>query len=451
MFGIMLSISPRKGNFLATNWALGKGFELRSVTQASVASRSDRAQLNGGGASAPAFVFPTFLLFLPRQENKTAAPAQGTAVASASSFNPRTVPDQSGAQLEPHTPDAQNSNRCRSGGLGRQLVFVRLSLNTVKRMNANPAPVYVGVDVAKATLQVHVQGRQSELPNRGPGHKQLCRQLKNLPGAHVICEATGGYEQDLVQALQQAQILVSVVNPAQVRAAAQAQGQRAKTDRIDARMLSDYGQRYQPQPTPPPSAVQRQLRALTRWLEQLIDAQAVAKTQAEHHQEDFVRAQHALLLAHYQEQIRAVEAQLKALQQQDPQLDRRVQTLDDIAGVGPRTALLVLAHLPELGQLNRGQVAALAGLAPWTRESGTLKGIRCIGGGRPGVRRALYMAALAASRSNPVLRGVYRQLIANGKVAKVALTAVMRRLLVYMNHQLKALAAQPEAINPAKA
>jgi transposase len=288
------------------------------------------------------------------------------------------------------------------------------------------------------------------LLNAGAGHHQLCQQLQRLVGAHVICEATGGYEQPLVQALQQAQIVVSVVNPAQVRAAAQAQGQRAKTDRIDARLLTDYGQRYQPQPTPPVSAVQGRLSALTLWLEQLVQAQARAKTQAEHHLDPFVGQQHQKLLAHYQKQIEAVEAQLDALRASDPQLDQRVQALDDIKGVGGRTALLVLAHLPELGQINRGQVAALAGLAPWTRESGTLKGRCCIGGGRPEVRRALYMAALAAARSNPVLRPFHQRLIANGKLPKVALTAVMRKLLVYMNHQLKALAAQPAATPPTK-
>src|ERR1700733_9399761 len=136
-------------------------------------------------------------------------------------------------------------------------------------MKENASTVYVGVDVAKATLQVHRQGRQTELRNTAAPQAKLCRELKTLPAVHVVCEATGGYEQELGGALHKAKIPVSVVNPARVRAAAQAQGQRAKTDRIDAAMLTDYGQRYQPQPTPPASPVQRQLAALTQWLKQL--------------------------------------------------------------------------------------------------------------------------------------------------------------------------------------
>jgi len=308
-------------------------------------------------------------------------------------------------------------------------------------MPTAPVTVYAGVDVAKASLQLHLQGRQAEFPNQPAGLAKLRQQLQTIPHVHVVCEATGGYERPLVQALHQAQIPVSVTNPAQVRAAAQAQGQRAKTDRIDAALLTDYGQRYQPKPTPPTAPSQDQLVALTQWLTQLIQAQALAKTQAEHHEAAFVCKQHAKLLAHFQSQIAAVEKQIRALVAQDAVLEQRVECLDQITGVGPRTAWLVLAHMPELGQINRQEVAALAGLAPWTRDSGTMKGMRCIGGGRPEVRLALYMAALTAARFNPVLQPFYQRLRAKEKPAKVALTAVMRRLLVYMNHQLKALPA----------
>lgn len=307
-------------------------------------------------------------------------------------------------------------------------------------MNRNPAPVYVGVDVAKASLQVHLQGAQIQWGNTPQGRRRLCQRLQAVAGAHVVCEATGGYERPLVQALQQAQTPVSVVNPAQVRAAARAQGQRAKTDPIDAQSLTDYGQRYQPAPTPPLSPVQRQLSALTQWLQQLTEARAIAKAQAEHHQEPFVRQQHQALLEHYASQIAAVEAQLQKLQERDRVLQQRIECLDAIEGVGVRTAVLVLAHMPELGRLNRRQAAALAGLAPWTRDSGTMKGLRCIGGGRPEVRAALYMAALSAMRSNPILRAFYHRLVGKGKPGKVALTAVMRKLLLHMNYRLKLLA-----------
>ncbi len=298
--------------------------------------------------------------------------------------------------------------------------------------------VYVGVDVAKATLQIHLRGAQIELANAPDGRATLCKKLQTIPGAHVICEATGGYEQALVQSLHQANLVVSVVNPAQVRASAQAEGQRAKTDAIDALMLTDYGQRYQPAPTPPVSKTQRQLVALTQWLKQLIDAQSAAQIQAEHHTDPFVQKQHRNLIGHLQSQIEKTEAQLKHLMEQDPVLKQRVESLDAIEGVGLRTALGVLTHMPELGQLNRQQVAALAGLAPWTRDSGTMKGVRCIGGGRPEVRLALYMSTLSAMRCNPILRDFYQHLLAKGKLKKVAMTAVMRKLLIYMNHVLKA-------------
>lgn len=316
-----------------------------------------------------------------------------------------------------------------------------MSQNTIKSMNPKTSAVHIGVDVAKATLQVHCQGRQSELKNAPDGHAKLCKQLKAISGSHVICEATGGYERAMVDALHDAQISVSVINPAHARAAAQAQGKRAKTDRIDASMLTDYGDRFEPEPTPKVSETQRQLVELTQWLKQLIDSLAVAKCQAEHHDNAFVAKQRGALVKHYKSQIKKAEAKLKALQEEDLDLRQRVECLDAIDGVGVRTSLLVLAQMPELGQLNRQQTGALAGLAPWTRESGTMKGKRCIGGGRPNVRTALYMAALSASRCNRVLSVFYKRLVADGKPHKVALTAVMRKLLIYMNLSLKTLAA----------
>lgn len=307
-------------------------------------------------------------------------------------------------------------------------------------------PLYVGIDIAKATLQAHLPGGQLALANAPANRLRLIQKLKSLPGAHVVCEATGGYERPLVELLHQSTLPVSVVNPARARAAAQAKGQMAKSDPLDAHDLTDYGQRYQPAPTQAPSKIQQRLADLSQWLSQLIAAQAMAKTQAEHHINPFVTKAHRQLLAHYQTLINQVEKQLQELLVQDPVLQKRVECLDDISGVGRRTALLVLAHMPELGDLSRQQTGALAGLAPWTRNSGTMKGKRCIGGGRPEVRRALYMAALSASRSNSVLREFYQRLRAKGKPGKVVLTAVMRKLVVYMNRQLKALATQPKTV-----
>jgi transposase len=317
-------------------------------------------------------------------------------------------------------------------------------------MKKNTAHTYVGMDVAKATLQVHLNGHQFEFPNDTKGHAQLCKKLAQLSLPQVICEATGGYEGAAVEAFHKAKILVSVLNPAHTLAASQAQGKRAKSDPCDAEALTDYGGRFQPEPTAAVPPAQRAITELTLWLKQLIDNRAVVKAQAEHHANTFVVAQHAALFAHYQSQIQTVEQEIKKLVQAQPQFQQRVDCLTEIKGVGFRTALLTLVYLPELGSMNRGGTGALAGLAPWARDSGTKKGKRSIGGGRTHVRPVLYMAALSASRSNPVLAPFYKGLVNRGKLKKVALTAVMRKLLVYMNSELKKLAAKPALENPEK-
>jgi transposase len=303
---------------------------------------------------------------------------------------------------------------------------------------------YVGMDIAKATLQVHLKGHQIEFKNNAQGHALLCKHLAKLSHPQVICEATGGYESQVVQAFHQGKILVSVLNPAHTLAATKAQGIRAKNDCGDAESLTDYGQRYQPQPTPPIAADQREITELTRWLKQLIENRAVAKTQAEHHQANaFVRQQHEQLLAHYQKQIQSLQEKIKQLVESMKEFRQRLDCLSEIKGVGFRTALMTLVFMPELGHLNRGTAAALAGLAPWTRDSGTMKGKRCIGGGRAQVRPVLYMSSLSSIRCNPVLKAFYSGLRKRNKPGKVALTAVMRRLIIHMNNKLKALAQTP--------
>jgi transposase len=310
-------------------------------------------------------------------------------------------------------------------------------------MKKNPAPVYVGMDVAKATLQVHLRGHQFEFKNDSKGHAQLSAKLARLTLPHLVCEATGGYERPMVAACHKAKILVSVLNPAHTLAASQAQGKRAKTDPCDAAALTDYGQRFQPAPTLAVPPAVREITELTLWLKQLIDNCAVVKTQAEHHANSFVGLRHQELLAHYQSQIQTVEKEIKKRVRAQAPFQQRVDCLTQIQGVGFRTALLTLVFLPELGSMNRGGTAALAGLAPWTRDSGTMKGKRCIGGGRAQVRPVLYMAALSASRCNPVLAPFYQGLKKREKPSKVALTAVMRKLLIHMNSELKKLAANP--------
>jgi transposase len=303
--------------------------------------------------------------------------------------------------------------------------------------------IYVGLDIAKLNLQLHLAGRFHDLPNTSLGHRRLLKLLAKTPGVHLVCEATGGYERDLVATLHQAALPVSVLNPARVRYFARAQGQRAKTDPIDAKVLTDYGQALQPKPTPARSQSQQQLTELVRRRKQLLELLVAQRQQAGQLSLASLRRQAQRLVRHLEAALEQIQEQLKKLREQASALDQRVQTLQTITGVGTTTALAVLAEMPELGTLNRRQAAALAGLAPHPRESGQWQGRRHIGGGRSALRAALYMSALVASRSNPILKEFYRRLRSRGKPAKVALTAIMRKLVVLMNHLLKPFSLEP--------
>jgi transposase len=297
--------------------------------------------------------------------------------------------------------------------------------------------IYAGLDIAKQNLQLQLAGRPHDLPNTTAGHRRLLKLLTRHPTVHVICEATGGYEREVVAALHQAHIPVSVLNPARVRHFARATGQRAKTDHLDASVLCAYGQALLPKPTAPRTEQEQQLTELVRRRVQVLEILVAQRQQAQRLTLPFLRHQAQSLVRRLEQDLKQIEDQFKKLRTTAPSLDQRVQKLEAITGVGSITALGVLAELPELGTLNRRQAAALAGLAPHPRESGQWHGRRTIGGGRAPVRRALYMAALVAARSNRQLREFYQRLRTAGKPAKVALTAVMRKLVVLMNHILK--------------
>jgi transposase len=297
--------------------------------------------------------------------------------------------------------------------------------------------IYAGLDIAKLNLQLHLAGRIHDRPNTAAGHRRLLKLLATQPGVHVVCEATGGYEREVVAALQEAKVSVSVLNPARVRHFARATGQRAKTDPLDAAVLSAYGQALQPKPTAPRTEQEQQLAELVRRRVQVLEILVAQRQQAQRLTLPALRRQAQSLVRRLERDLKHLEDQLQALRTQTPTLEERVQKLAAITGVGTITALGVLAELPELGTLNRRQAAALAGLAPHPRESGQWHGRRSIGGGRAPVRRALYMAALVAAHSNRQLKEFYQRLRAAGKPAKVALTAVMRKLIVLMNHLLK--------------
>jgi len=305
-------------------------------------------------------------------------------------------------------------------------------------MSQNNLPIlHVGLDVAKLSLQLHLAGRFHTLANDRKGHAQLLKHLRVYPNAHVVCEATGGYEQGVVRVLQTASIPVSIVEAGRVRYFARAQGQRAKTDPIDAAVLSEYGATFQPAATAPASSQQRQLADLAQRRRQLVQMLVIERNHAEHYIDPFRLSQSRQLVKTLEKQIGQCDEAITQLIAEDGQLAHKAQRLKAIPGVGPVVAATMLAEMPELGTLTTQTAAALAGVAPYNRDSGGQNGFRRIGGGRSAVRCALYMATLSAVRHDRILKEFYLRLLAAGKKPLVAMTACMRKLVILMNRLLK--------------
>jgi transposase len=302
----------------------------------------------------------------------------------------------------------------------------------------NKAVVYIGVDVAKASLDVAWAERSRRFANNKSGLSALTKWVKQSPFAvHLICEASGGYERGLLDAAEQNRIKVSLVQANRVRQYARAAGILAKTDKVDARVLCAFGSAMQPEPTPPLSGQQKRLRELETQRQHLSRMMVAEQNRLEQLNDKELQRLTRSLLATLKKQMAAIDMRMEGLIAEDQTLKQKAQKLTAIAGVGTRTAVLLLARMPELGTLNRTQAAALAGLAPFNRDSGTSRGKRTIFGGRRALRCGLYMPALVAARHNLILRNFYQHLRSKGKPHKVALTAVMRKLLLALNHTLK--------------
>lgn len=296
---------------------------------------------------------------------------------------------------------------------------------------------YVGVDLSKTELVADLAAEASPCAfvQSDVGHAAF---ISRLPAhAHVICEASGGYERALVRALHCASIPVSVVMPARVRAFARARGLRAKTDPIDARLLTAFGQALHPAPAMVQGAEQVELQALLRARRTLIAQLNDEASQAEHTVLPWLvqlAAERRALLEH---QLRAIEARLRTLLAADALWQWRAQRVQAVCGIGEVSAWTLLADMPELGTLLPGQAAALLGVAPDPDDSGPRHGRRRISGGRSGVRKVLYMAAVTAAHHNPVLAPFYQRLVVQRHKPKlVALTAVMRKLIELLNRLL---------------
>lgn len=300
--------------------------------------------------------------------------------------------------------------------------------------------VIVGIDVAKATLEVAIlKGRQWSQPNTAEGVVALAGELKAVGTRLAVMEATGGLERRVAKAICAAGIPVAVVNPRQVRDFAKAAGALASTDAIDARIIALFGERMRPSPRPLPNAATEALNLLVTRRRQLINMATAEKNRRAGLTADEETSvdQHLEWLG---VEVEALNKQIRRAVEKHEGLRKRYRILRTMPGVGPVVAATLLAELPELGSLNRSQIALLVGVAPLNADSGTFRGRRKIWGGRASVRNILYMAAVVAatrSKRNLVLRDFYGRLLAKNKTPKVALAACMRKLLVTLNAMAK--------------
>lgn len=296
------------------------------------------------------------------------------------------------------------------------------------------AEVFVGIDISKSRLDVALRPSQEtwQSANDEAGVRALVERLHALSPTLLVVEATGGYERLVVAALVAAQLPVVVINPRQARDFAKALGQLAKTDRIDAHLLALFAERVRPPTRGLPDEATQELEALLvrrRQVVEMLTAEENRRKQARLALRERIQAHIRWLRG----ELSDVEAELERAIEASPAWQVRVDLLRSVPGVGPAVSRTLLGDLPELGRLTHRQIAKLVGVAPLNRDSGSLRGRRSIWGGRAPVRSALYMAALAGIRWNPILSAHYRRLRGLGKAHKVALVACMRKLLIILN------------------
>jgi transposase len=298
--------------------------------------------------------------------------------------------------------------------------------------------VFLGIDVAKHQLDIAVRpsGERWSVANAPDTWGALIKRVQVLHPTLIVLEATGGLEAAVVAELAHAGLAVAVVNPKRVREFARASGQLAKTDQLDADVLAHFAEAIRPPVRPLPSAESEQLAALVTRRRQILDMLT-----AEHNRQrtapSAMRERIAAHITWLEAEEQALDAELRQFIDQNPTWHATDDLLQSAPGVGPVTSMTLVADLPELGHLDRQEIAALVGVAPMNRDSGSKRGKRRTQGGRARVRSVLYMAALSASRFNPVIRTFYQRLVQRGKEHKVALTACMRKLLVILNAMVK--------------
>jgi len=298
---------------------------------------------------------------------------------------------------------------------------------------------YVGIDVAKATLDVAIgsDGEMVQVENSEAGIAQLVKRLGEAAPALVVLEATGGYESLVAAAVAGREIAVAIVNPRQVRDFAKATGVLAKTDRIDARVLARFAEAVRPEPRPLPTAEAKELEEFLGRRRQIVDMLTMEKNRLSIASTERMKKSLKKHIAWLEETLRRANDDIDTAVRNSPAWREQEDLLRSFPGIGPVSARTVLGELPELGALNRKKIAALVGVAPLNRDSGTLQGTRTCWGGRANVRQVLYMATIAAVRCNPVIRRVYLALRARGKKHKVALVACMRKVLTILTAMVR--------------
>jgi transposase len=305
---------------------------------------------------------------------------------------------------------------------------------------------FVGIDVAKAHLDMYETNanQHTRWNNTRSGISKCIKHLALLQPTLIVVENTGGYELDLVIALDQASLPVSVVNPRHVRNFGRAVGQMAKTDKIDALLLARYASAVRPAIRAFRDRRARQMKALVARRQQLIKMRTAETNRQEHIHDSAIARSIKAIIRTINRELNKIETQLAEIINNVPEIQDKMQVLLSVPGIGETTASMLVTEVPELGQLNRRQIAALIGVAPINRDSGSFRGKRMTGGGRQNVRTRLYMPTVVACHFNPIIKSYYQRLVEKGKTKMTALIAAMRKLLTIIN----SMVANNQSWNP---
>lgn len=311
-------------------------------------------------------------------------------------------------------------------------------MNTTTAAHINRSERNVGIDIGKSTLDmcIYEVDIYAQHPNTPEGVRQLLKQLSRYKITRILVEATGGYERSLMEACAEKELPLIIVQPMQVRQFAKAQGIMAKTDKLDSRLIAQFGAVMKPEPKPLNNKKVRYIRDLLSRKRQLNDMRT-QELNRQHKAPAVLAATHKRVIKIFDKEIESINKLLAKAVSEVTEWQRTYEILSSAPGIGDGVAFTLLGELPELGNLSARKIAALCGLAPFNRDSGAMKGRRRIQGGRAPIRTVLYMAMLSAIQCNPIIKHFYQKLVAQGKHKKVALTACMRKMIAILNAMVR--------------